>query len=101
MRAKTNDLVAPSKTLLTPKQQQGAGAALKKNAVALSLDAALGYDDFNRLSSLTVTSGTQQNFSYVYDRYGNCWQQNVTAGTGPLPGAPFKRFCLSGADYFA
>lgn len=43
----------------------------------------LGYDDFNRLASLTVTSGTQQNFSYVYDRYGNRWQQNVTAGSGP------------------
>ena len=30
-----------------------------------------GYDEFNRLTSRTVTSGTVQNYTYVYDRYGN------------------------------
>jgi RHS repeat-associated protein len=44
-----------------------------------------GYDGFNRLASRTVTSGTVQNFAWVYDRYGNRVQQNVTAGSGPQP----------------
>ena len=44
-----------------------------------------GYDEFNRLNSSVVTSGTPQNFTYVYDRYGNRTQQNVTAGAGPGP----------------
>ena len=30
-----------------------------------------GYDGFNRLTSRTVTSGTPQNYTYSYDRYGN------------------------------
>ncbi|HMG86729.1 MAG TPA: RHS repeat-associated core domain-containing protein [Terracidiphilus sp.] len=49
-----------------------------------------GYDDFNRLNSRTVYAGTAQNFSYVYDRYGNRWQQNVTAGSGPQPQLSFN-----------
>jgi RHS repeat-associated protein len=40
------------------------------------------YDDFNRLST-AAQSG--QGFSYVYDRYGNRWYQNLTAGIGPSP----------------
>jgi RHS repeat-associated protein len=44
-----------------------------------------GYDEFNRLTSRSVTSGTAQNFTYAYDRYGNRLQQNVTAGSGPQP----------------
>jgi RHS repeat-associated protein len=51
----------------------------------LNQTSSYGYDEFNRLSSRTVTSGTVQNFTYVYDRYGNRVQQNVTAGTGPAP----------------
>ena len=48
------------------------------------------YDDFNRLvtSTCTATCPSSQSslaFSYVYDRYGNRWQQNVTAGSGPQP----------------
>jgi RHS repeat-associated protein len=35
-----------------------------------------GYDEFNRLTSL---SGPPS-FSYVYDRYGNRWQQNAPQG---------------------
>ena len=38
-----------------------------------------------RLASRAVTTGTAQNFTYVYDRWGNRWQQNVTAGSGPAP----------------
>src|SRR6185437_13187630 len=39
-----------------------------------------GYDDLNRLR---LSSGPTTNFTYAYDRYGNRWQQNVTAGSGP------------------
>jgi RHS repeat-associated protein len=38
-----------------------------------------GYDEFNRLSSSTNNAG-QQLYSYVYDRYGNRWQQNALQG---------------------
>lgn len=59
-----------------------------------------GYDDFNRLcasnkggqQSLTCTSTNntgQQAFEYVYDRFGNRWQQNVTAGSGPASSLGF------------
>ncbi|HXZ81738.1 MAG TPA: RHS repeat-associated core domain-containing protein, partial [Terriglobales bacterium] len=37
------------------------------------------YDEFNRLQT---ASKTGQGFSYDYDRYGNRWHQNVTAGSG-------------------
>ncbi len=47
------------------------------------------YDDFSRLSSRTVTSGTVQNFTYGYDRYGNRWQQNSTQ-SGPSPQLSFS-----------
>lgn len=39
-----------------------------------------GYDEFNRLTSLTVSPQTPQNYTYVYDRYGNRWQQNPLNG---------------------
>ncbi len=41
-----------------------------------------GYDEFNRLASLTVNAGTGPNYGWVYDRYGNRLQQNITGGTG-------------------
>jgi RHS repeat-associated protein len=44
------------------------------------------YDDFNRLKTAGQTG---QAFSYDYDRYGNRWNQNVTAGTGPGPNYSF------------
>ena len=49
-----------------------------------------GYDEFNRLTSRTVNSGTTANFTYVYDRWGNRVQQNVTAGSGPTPQLSFN-----------
>lgn len=49
-----------------------------------------GYDEFNRLTSQTVTSGAADNFTYVYDRWGNRWQQNVTSGSGPSPQLSFN-----------
>lgn len=50
-----------------------------------------GYDEFNRIDSQTVTQGAADNFTYVYDRYGNRWQQNVTAGSGPGPSFSFNK----------
>src|SRR6185437_2737435 len=38
------------------------------------------FDDLNRLSLASVPSA---NFNYQYDRWGNRWQQNVTARSGP------------------
>jgi RHS repeat-associated protein len=56
----------------------------------LTVCSSFGYDQFNRLSTSTVTSGTPQNFSYNIDRFGNRWQQNVTAGSGPQPNITFN-----------
>jgi RHS repeat-associated protein len=39
-----------------------------------------GYDEFDRLTSQTTTSGTAVNMNWVYDRYGNRWQQNALNG---------------------
>ena len=36
------------------------------------------YDEFNRLKSTSFSTG--QTFNYVYDRYGNRWQQNAPQG---------------------
>ena len=41
-----------------------------------------GYDEFNRLASRTVNSGTGPNFAWKYDRWGNRWSQSITGGTG-------------------
>jgi RHS repeat-associated protein len=37
------------------------------------------------MNRLLTSSKSGQGFSYVYDRFGNRWQQNVTAGSGPNP----------------
>lgn len=42
--------------------------------------ATFGYDDFNRLTSRTITQGTTQNYTYTYDRYGNRWEQTPAQG---------------------
>ncbi|MDE1161933.1 MAG: hypothetical protein PW792_08295 [Acidobacteriaceae bacterium] len=39
-----------------------------------------GYDEFNRLASKTVTSGTTQNLTFTYDRYGNRLGQASSSG---------------------
>jgi len=46
------------------------------------------YDDFNRLGTSTQVSGSA--FNYQYDRFGNRWQQNVSAGSGPTPSYAFN-----------
>ena len=55
-----------------------------------NVGAFFGYDEFNRLTSRVVGTGAAQNFTYVYDRWGNRWQQNVTAGSGPQPQYSFN-----------
>jgi len=58
---------------------------------ALGQSNAYGYDDFGRLQSLTVNSGNPGSYAYVYDRWGNRWQQNLTAGSGgPQPQLSFN-----------
>jgi RHS repeat-associated protein len=47
-----------------------------------------GYDEFNRLTSRTVNAGSGS-FTYVYDRYGNRWQQNALQ-SGPSPQFSFN-----------
>jgi YD repeat-containing protein len=60
------------------------------------------YDAFDRLASSSQNSGTNA-FSYVYDRFGNRWQQNVTAGSGPISRLGFdaNNHIVSGASYDA
>ena len=61
------------------------------------------YDDFNRLATANKNTN-QQAFSYAYDRFGNRWQQNVTAGTGPNPSYAFdanNRITTTGVTYDA
>jgi len=49
------------------------------------------YDHFDRLASRNITSGAAQNFSYLYDRWGNRWQQTETSGSGgPQPNLNFN-----------
>jgi RHS repeat-associated protein len=47
-----------------------------------------GYDANNRLSSSSQNSG-EKTFSYVYDRWGNRWQQNAPQG-GPTANLTFN-----------
>ncbi len=50
---------------------------------------AYGYDEFGRVASASVYAGPVQNFSYVYDRYGNRTQQNAPQG-GPASSYSFN-----------
>ncbi len=59
-----------------------------------------GYDEFNRLASRSSAGNTE--FTYVYDRYGNRWQQNALQG-GPSPQLAFNKATnqVSGYTYDA
>jgi RHS repeat-associated protein len=39
-----------------------------------------GYDGFNRLTSRSIYTGTTQNYTYGYDRYGNRWNETPLNG---------------------
>jgi len=47
-----------------------------------------GYDEFNRLTSRTVTNGTVQNQAFTYDRWGNRWTE-TTSPSGPQTSLSF------------
>jgi RHS repeat-associated protein len=65
-------------------QQQGIRTTTGCDTV-LNNCAAFGYDQFNRLTSRTVTgSSAPQNYTYGYDRYGNRLSQTAADG-GPSP----------------
>ena len=51
------------------------------------------YDDMNRLTSGTATSGVDDGLvlGWTYDRYGNRWAQNVT-GTGNASAVSPQRY---------
>ncbi len=54
------------------------GSQMQSQAdTVLGRQIAYGYDGFNRLTSRTVTAGTQQNYTYGYDIYGNRVSQNA------------------------
>jgi len=62
-----------------------------------------GYDPFNRVVSANQNSG-QSVYSYVYDRFGNRWQQNgphsfVTTFTGNNPSNPANTNRIDGYSY--
>jgi RHS repeat-associated protein len=63
------------------------------------------YDDFNRLSTSSCSGscpGSQSSLGYQYrfDRFGNRWQQNVTAGSGTTSSLSFDaNNRISGSPY--
>jgi len=64
------------------------------------------YDEFGRLSSQNYLYGWMNtSVNYVYDRYGNRWQQNITQGSGPAPVRNFdastNHITSTGYDYDA
>jgi RHS repeat-associated protein len=67
-------------------QLYGFTAAWKGNRFLNGCDTILnrcityGYDDFGRATARTVTQGQTDNYTYVYDRWGNRWQQNPLNG---------------------
>ena len=40
------------------------------------------YDNFNRLATAVESNQLEAAYNYQYDRFGNRWQQNLTAGSG-------------------
>src|SRR5579885_747130 len=63
------------------------------------------YDNLGRLASVVSNLGLPSSFGYVYDRYGNRWQQNVTAGSGSTSSLSFdlstNRISAGGYSYDA
>lgn len=48
------------------------------------------YDEFGRLGALNTYQGNWPSYTYVYDRWGNRWEQNLTSGSGPAPQLSFN-----------
>jgi RHS repeat-associated protein len=58
-------------------------------------DWSYSYDGLNRIAASSCSAHcpdgqSTQGFSYAYDRYGNRWKQQVTAGSGPEPSMTFS-----------
>ena len=87
-------------------QLYGFTASWKGVRVLSSCDSSLNrcetynYDEFNRLASQTTTSGTAVNLSWVYDRYGNRWQENPN-GAGFAVNAANNQISTAGYTYDA
>jgi RHS repeat-associated protein len=89
-------------------QTYGFTAGWRGEQLANSFDSALnqnssyGYDEFNRLTSRTVNSGTIQNLTWIYDRWGNRTQQTASP-SGPQPSYSFNTSTnqITGLNYDA
>jgi RHS repeat-associated protein len=75
----------------------------EQNDTVLNQQVTLGYDGFNRLTARTVTSGTVQNYTYAYDRYGNRTQTALQTGYNfsPTYSASTNHITSSGYAYDA
>jgi RHS repeat-associated protein len=75
----------------------------EQNDTVLNQQVTLGYDGFNRLTARTVTSGTVQNYTYAYDRYGNRTQTALQTGYNfnPTYSATTNHITSSGYAYDA
>ncbi len=75
----------------------------EQNDTVLNQQVTLGYDGFNRLTARTVTSGTVQNYTYAYDRYGNRSQTPLDGGYNfnPTYSATTNHITSSGYGYDA
>jgi RHS repeat-associated protein len=90
-------------------QAYGTSATLRGTQVTTQSDSILnqqvtfGYDGFNRLTARTVTSGTVQNYTYAYDRYGNRSQTALETGYNfnPTYSATTNHITSSGYAYDA
>lgn len=90
----SNSQMAYTFNMQTGNNQQPLGFAPNGDVVAandwINGNWTYTYDDFNRLSTSycgTNCPGGQSalGFAYLYDRFGNRWQQNATAGSGLHP----------------
>jgi RHS repeat-associated protein len=89
-------------------QTYGFTAGWRGEQLASSFDSVLnqnssyGYDEFNRLTSRTVNSGTVQNLTWIYDRWGNRTQQTASP-SGPQPSYSFNTSSnqITGLNYDA
>jgi len=88
-RLQSDTAVASSTTLysLTNMTYSGNSAVLAATDSVNGTWSSYTYDDFNRLATSKCTAGCPQSqslldFSYTYDRYGNRWQETLTAGGG-------------------
>ncbi len=64
------------------------GQATWKCDTSLNMCQNYYYDEFGRMNGMNSNTGLS--FGYVYDRYGNRWNQNVLQGSGPSTSYSFN-----------